>query len=86
MDEKIYQTLLCQKFFLFLLIALPFLLIYIPMRYIKSLQKVKVGIVADKDNVFVREIQEELLSKTGMITFCEMSSEKDMIQKIEREI
>ncbi len=84
MAEKIYQTLLCQKFFLFLLIALPFFTYLYSYAVHQKSTKVKVGIVADRDNVFVREIQEELLSKTGMIMFCEISSEKDMIQKIRK--
>lgn len=54
------------------------------MRYIKSLQKLKWELWQTKTMMFVRENQEELLSKTGMITFCEISSEKDMIQKIRK--
>lgn len=84
MDEKIYQTLFVPEI-LFVSADCPafFTYLYSYAVHQKS-TKVKVGIVADKDNVFVREIQEELLSKTGMITFCEMSSEKDMIQKIRK--
>ena len=80
--KKYTKRFLCQKFFLFLLIALPFFTYLYSYAVHQKSTKVKVGIVADKDNVFVREIQEELLSKTGMITFCEISSEKDMIQKV----
>lgn len=82
--KKYTKRFLCQKFFLFLLIALPFFTYLYSYAVHQKSTKVKVGIVADKDNVFVREIQEELLSKTGMITFCEISSEKDMIQKIRK--
>lgn len=84
MDEKIYQTLFVPEI-LFVSADCPafFTYLYSYAVHQKS-TKVKVGIVADKDNVFVREIQEELLSKTGMITFCEISSEKDMIQKIRK--
>lgn len=82
--KKYIKRFLCQKFFLFLLIALPFFTYLYSYAVHQKSTKVKVGIVADKDNVFVREIQEELLSKTGMITFCEISSEKDMIQKIRK--
>ena len=82
--KKYTKRFLYQKFFLFLLIALPFFTYLYSYAVHQKSTKVKVGIVADKDNVFVREIQEELLSKTGMITFCEISSEKDMIQKIRK--
>lgn len=82
--KKYTKRFLCQKFFLFLLIALPFFTYLYSYAVHQKSTKVKVGIVADRDDVFVREIQEELLSKTGMITFCEISSEKDMIQKIRK--
>ena len=67
--KKYIKRFLCQKFFLFLLIALPFFTYLYSYAVHQKSTKVKVGIVADKDNVFVREIQEELLSKTGMIIF-----------------
>ena len=64
--KKYTKRFLCQKFFLFLLIALPFFTYLYSYAVHQKSTKVKVGIVADKDNVFVREIQEELLSKTGL--------------------
>ena len=66
--KKYTKRFLCQKFFLLLLIALPFFAYLYSYAVHQKSTKVKVGIAADRDAAPVRVFQEELPSPTGMNT------------------
>ena len=71
-----------QKFFLFLLVALPVGTFFFATLAHRDTTSVKVGIVSAENTSFVADIKKELMKHRGMIQFTPMKSVEEMKQAI----